>query len=118
MTDNPETAPVRVRKSISAARSRKSGVELEDQVARLQDDLKSITATLARLGNQKVSEARASAQDQYKGIVKSGQHVVDDLGSQAEALEDQLKETIREKPLTAVAAAIGIGFVIALLTQR
>ena len=118
MADTPDTAPVRIRKAASNARSRKSTEQLEDQVARLQDDLKSITTTLARLGNQKVSEVRGTAEDQYKSLVKSGQHVVDDLGDQAGALEDQLKQSIREKPLTAVATAIGIGFVIALLTQR
>src|SRR5437016_5648242 len=118
MTDLPETAPVRPRRPAGSTRSRKSTEDLEQQVARLQDDLKSITATLARLGNQKVSEVRDNAEGQYKSLVRSGQHVVDDLGSQAGALEDQLKQTIREKPLTAVATAVGVGFVIALLTQR
>ena len=34
---------------------------LEDQVARLQDDIKAIGASLAKLSDQKVAEARSTA---------------------------------------------------------
>ncbi len=91
---------------------------LEDQVSRLQDDIKAITASLAKLGDAKVGEARSTAKAQYKSLVKSGQHVVDDLTSQAGDMEGQLVDAIREKPLTAIAGAIGVGFLIALLSRR
>jgi ElaB/YqjD/DUF883 family membrane-anchored ribosome-binding protein len=50
--------------------------------------------------------------------MRSGQHIVDDLGEQVNAYEGQLVEAIRERPLTAVAGAIGVGFLIALLSRR
>jgi len=106
------------RKAASHARSSRSQETLEDQVAKLQDDIKSIAASLAKLGDDKVSEARGTAKAQVKSLVKSGQHVVDDLQSQAGAFESQITDAIRDKPLTAVAGAIGIGFLIALLSRR
>lgn len=101
---NPSSAPS---KAGAKAQSAKDTESLEEQVARLQEDLKSITATLSRMGNAKAGQARG----QYE-------HIVEDLGDQAASLETQFKETVREKPLTAIASAIGIGFIIALLTQR
>ena len=47
-----------------------------------------------------------------------GQHMLDDAQEQVSQAEKQLKDSIREKPLTAVAAAAGIGFVFALLTRH
>jgi ElaB/YqjD/DUF883 family membrane-anchored ribosome-binding protein len=99
-------------------RSAQAEESLEDQVAKLQDDIKAIGASLAKLSDAKVSEARATARERYRDVVRSGQHVVDDLTDQVNAYEGQLVDVIRERPLTAVAGAIGIGFIIALLTRR
>ena len=79
---------------------------LEDQVAQLQSDLKSITATLNRLGATAGNELR-----------NSGKSAVSYAQDEFEAVEKQLKDTIREKPLTAVAGALAAGFIIAVLTR-
>ncbi len=49
---------------------------------------------------------------------RQGQGMLDEAQSQAGAMEKQLTDTIREKPLTAVASAMGIGFILALLTRH
>ena len=118
MADIVEAATAPVRRAASRTRSSRSQESLEDQIEKLQDDIKAIGASLAKLSDSKVSEARSAAKTQYKSLVKSGQHVVDDLSDQVNAYEGQLVEAIREKPLTAVAGAIGIGFLIALLSRR
>jgi ElaB/YqjD/DUF883 family membrane-anchored ribosome-binding protein len=116
MADTTEAAaPTR---RANRSRSTRSEESLEDQVAKLQDDIKAIGASLAKLSDSKVSEARSNAKAQYKSLVKSGQHVVDDLGDQMNAYEGQITDAIRERPLTAVAGAIGVGFLIALLSRR
>jgi ElaB/YqjD/DUF883 family membrane-anchored ribosome-binding protein len=91
--------------------------QLEDQISQLQTDLKAIAATLAKLSNEKVNEVRDVAKGEMRHLQRQGQHVIDDVQDQASAVEKQLKDTIREKPLTAVASAIGIGFILALLTR-
>lgn len=91
--------------------------QLEDQISQLQADLKGITATLARLSSEKVSEARDTAKAEVAHLRRQGQHVVENVQDQASQYERQLKDTIREKPLTAVASAIGIGFLLALFSR-
>lgn len=92
--------------------------ELEAQVSQLQDDLKAITETLRKLTEEKAGEVKDIAQAEFRQLKRRGKHMMEDAQDQAVEYEEQLKDTIREKPLTAVAAAAGIGFVLALLTRH
>jgi ElaB/YqjD/DUF883 family membrane-anchored ribosome-binding protein len=92
--------------------------QLEAQVSQLQADLKAITETLTKLTGEKVSGARALAKTEVRHLQAKGQQMLGDAQDQAGEVEKQLKDTIREKPLTAVAAAAGVGFVLALLTRH
>lgn len=112
----PSRKPATTRASRGNSKAREA--QLEDQVAQLQDDLKAIAATLARLSNDKVNEVKAVARSEAHHLQRQAEHVVEDVQDQASAIEKQLKDTIREKPLTAVASAVGIGFVLALLSRR
>ncbi len=92
--------------------------ELEAQVAQLQSDLKAITETLGKLTGEKVGEAKAIAKTEMRHLQAKGEQLISDAQDQAGEVEKQLKDTIREKPLTAVATAAGIGFIFALLTRH
>lgn len=91
--------------------------ELSAQVHQLQTDLKSIAATLANLAEDKVSDAQRLAKREVKNLAKNGQHAVEDIQDEFGQLEKQIKDTIREKPLTAVAGAIALGFVLAVVSR-
>jgi ElaB/YqjD/DUF883 family membrane-anchored ribosome-binding protein len=91
--------------------------DLERQFARLQDDLKAIAGSVAKLADDKVSEARGAAQSEARKLVKTGEQAVDQIQDEFGHMEKQIKDTIREKPLTAVAGAVAIGFVLALITR-
>ena len=101
----------------SRARSQSRDDELEAQVARLQTDLKSIAATITGMADEKVSEARGTAKTEVRNLVRQGQHVVEDIQDEFGHVEKQIKDTIRQKPLTAVIGAVAVGFVLALLTR-
>ncbi|SMQ72205.1 Membrane-anchored ribosome-binding protein, inhibits growth in stationary phase, ElaB/YqjD/DUF883 family [Devosia lucknowensis] len=133
MATTSDMAPTR-RKSATGARAAKAAAateasvrgavadtrerQLEAQVAQLQDDLKAITDTLAKLTGDKVGEARAIAKTEMRHLQAKGEQLLSEAQDQAGEVEKQLKDSIREKPLTAVAAAAGIGFVFALLTRH
>lgn len=91
--------------------------ELSAQVHQLQTDLKSIAATLANLAEDKMSDAQRLAKREVKNLAKNSQHAVDDIQDEFGQLEKQIKDTIREKPLTAVAGAIALGFVLAVVSR-
>lgn len=114
---NANTGGTRSRSTTGAAETPREQ-QLEDQVAQLQRDLKSITETLGKLTGEKVDEAKQIASTELKQLKKRGQDLIEDAQGQAVEVEQQLKDTIREKPLTAVATAMGIGFVLALLTRH
>jgi len=112
--DTTKPAAARAARASSSIREE----QLEDQIAQLQDDLKSIASTLAKLSNDKVNEAKAVAKSEAHHLQRQAEHVVEDVQEKASDIEQQLKATIREKPLTAVASAIGIGYVLALLSRH
>ena len=120
MATTTDLAPTRKKSSSSSTRAANKAREaqLEEQVTKLQDDIKAIGASLAKLSSEKVSEVKEVAKTQAESLQKQGQQVVEDVQEKASDVEKQLKDTIREKPLTAVAAAAGIGFVLALLTRH
>jgi ElaB/YqjD/DUF883 family membrane-anchored ribosome-binding protein len=90
---------------------------LEAQVAQLQNDLKSITHTLSRMGSTAGNELKSTASARAEELTARGQSALDYAQDEFGAFEKQIKDTIREKPLTAVAGAIALGFVIAVLTR-
>lgn len=131
MANPTEITPTAPRKSPSAARVAETAsnaaaelaspnreAELEAQVSQLQSDLKAITKTLSKLTGEKVEEARDYASAEMRQLRRRGEHMLNDAQDQAGEVEQQLKDTIREKPITAVATAMGIGFVLALLTRH
>ena len=120
MATTSDLAPTR--RKAAAAESRAAAEireeQLELQIAQLQADLKGIAATLAKLSTDKVTEAKQLAKSEVAQLQLKGQHVLEDVQDQAGEFEQQLKDKIREKPLTAVASAIGVGFILALLSRR
>lgn len=115
-----ETAtPRRATSSRKAAPRRRARAEpeLEDQIEALQDDVRAIAKSLARLGQDKLTDAQRAAKGEYKNLLSQGQSVLGEVGDEFEAVEKQIKDTIRARPLTAMASAIGIGFLLAVLTR-
>ncbi len=91
--------------------------DLETQIEQLQSDIKSITNTLTRMGQTTVRDVRTTAQRRAQDLADRGQSMLDSAQDEFTHVEKQLKDMIREKPLTAVMGAIAVGFVVAVLTR-
>lgn len=125
-SSRPATAPRRVTNGAArtTTRSRRSPAsveehtdDLEAQVAQLQSDIKSITQTLSRMGESKVGEVRGMARVQAAALKNKGEEMLESAQDEFNAFEKQIKDTIREKPLTAVAGAVALGFILAVVTR-
>jgi ElaB/YqjD/DUF883 family membrane-anchored ribosome-binding protein len=101
----------------AARQSQSREDDLSAQVQQLQSDLKSIAATLASLAEDRVHDAQKLARREVKNLASSGQTAIEDVQDEFGQLEKQIKDTIREKPLTAVAGAIALGFVLAVVSR-
>jgi ElaB/YqjD/DUF883 family membrane-anchored ribosome-binding protein len=131
MADTADTAPSRSNSTTrprraaaangSARRSRARTAHeeetLEAQVAQQQSDLKSITTTLSRMGQSAGNEHKSTAKSRADELTARGQSALDSAQDEFGAFEKQIKDTIRDKPLTAVAGAVALGFVLAVITR-
>ena len=136
MADTEDMAPARATTTSSprraaangaagAARSRRTSArraaaepdDLEAQIAQLQADIKSITQTLGRMGEDKVGEVQGLAKRRAAALRGKGEEMLESAQDEFNAFEKQIKDTIREKPLTAVAGAIALGFILAVVTR-
>ncbi len=91
--------------------------DLEAQVAQLQSDIQSITQTLQAMGESKVGEVRGMAKRRAADLRGKGEEMLESAQDEFSAFEKQIKDTIREKPLTAVAGAVALGFILAVVTR-
>ena len=110
------TAPRRTAASRAAA-ARRREPDLEAQIEQLQNDLKGIASTLATLAEKKVDEAQSLAKREFKQLKAQGQSAVEEAQDEFGQIEKQIKDTIREKSLTAVAGAIALGFILAVVSR-
>ncbi len=119
------TRPPRTRRAAngSAARAQPRRAAAQPAATILSEQVSSCRTTSSRsprrwpLAEDKVNEAQSMAKREVKNLAKTGQHAVEDVQDEFGQLEKQIKDTIREKPLTAVAGAIALGFILAVVSR-
>jgi ElaB/YqjD/DUF883 family membrane-anchored ribosome-binding protein len=72
----------------------------------LRSDIRSIASTLTNIGQTGASELKSQ-----------GQSALDYAQDEFGAIEKQVRDTIRERPLTAIASAVAAGFILAVITR-
>ena len=92
--------------------------QLREDVARLTEQLSRTGEQLGRTGGQTLATARRAASEGAEQLRAKGEEAVDALKSNAGDLERQVTDAVREKPLTSLAIAAGVGFFFALLSRR
>lgn len=99
--------------------------DLEAELARLREDVARLTEQLSRTGEQlgrtgehTISAARRAASHGAEQLRAKGEEAMDTLRSNAGDFERQVTDAVREKPITSLAIAAGIGFFFALLSRR
>lgn len=92
--------------------------DLEADIRQLREDITKLTEQLARTGQHSYGAARRAASEGVEQLRAQGEAAMEGLKSNARDIEDQLTTTVREKPITALAVAMGIGYFLALLSRR
>jgi len=91
---------------------------LEDDIKQLQKDVAKLTEMLAKTGRHSYDTARKAASVGMDQLKSEGQSAFDDFRVGAENVEAELTDAVREKPVTSLAIAAGVGFLFALLSRR
>ena len=81
--------------------------ELKAEIAKLRKEISDLAKHVSQVGDMSARTARKTASAK-----------AEELRSNALDYEKQLTETVREKPITSLAIAAGVGFFFALLARR
>lgn len=92
--------------------------DLEAEITRLREDVARLTEQLARTGEHSYSAARRAASEGAEHLRATGEAAAAAIRSNANDVERQVVEAVREKPLTALAIAAGIGCLLGLMSRR
>lgn len=98
-------------------RTKATPEDLEAEIARLREDVARLAEQLARTGEHSYSAAMRAASEGAEQIRATGEAAVDALRSNASDIEKQVTDAVREKPITALAIATGIGYLLAVLRR-
>ena len=85
--------------------------DIEDQLARLRDDISGLTQMVAAYGTGTAEKAGAD-------FAKNAETTLAAMRTEYEAIEKNLTGKVKSNPLQALGIAMGVGFLAALLTRR
>lgn len=91
---------------------------LAAQIETLKADLAAISATLADLVKATASEGRAKIERTAEHYIQTGKQQADAAIDEARAYGEALEGQITRNPFSAVLVALGLGFLIGLMSRR
>jgi len=105
-------------KTTNDTASAPSTSDLSLQVEALKADIAGLTETISALGKQKANETKEEIELRAQLLKERGKMAVDQAGNEFDRLSSEAERSIREKPMTALAIAAGVGLVVGFLTSR
>lgn len=92
--------------------------DLAADIEQLKADIAKLAKQLQETGEHSATAARRAANEGVDQLRAHGEAAFDNLRSTANDFERQFMDTVREKPVTSLAIAAGVGFLFALMTRR
>jgi len=86
--------------------------DLDAEISALREDIAAITATLGDIVKHRADEAKTEARKIKRRVEQQGEDAVETVQDSFEAAESELKSMIREKPISSVLIAAGVGYVL------
>lgn len=96
----------------------KTPPDLEADIKQLKADIEALAKQLAATGEHGYGAARRAAAQGADQLKAQSDAAVEALRANARDIEEQFMATVREKPVTSLAIAAGVGFLVALLARR
>ncbi|TGU90326.1 DUF883 domain-containing protein [Mesorhizobium sp. M00.F.Ca.ET.151.01.1.1] len=100
------------------ANEARTNPDIEADIRQLKADIDKLTKQLAKTGEHGYGTARRAAAEGVEQLRAQGEAAFDSLRGNARDIEAQMVASVREKPVTSLAIAAGVGFLFALLARR
>ena len=92
--------------------------DLEADIKQLKKDLEKLAKQMAATGEHGYGAAKRAAAFGAEQLRTQGEAKLEELRANAKDIEEQILATVREKPITSLAIAAGVGFLFALIARR
>ena len=102
----------------AASTSQASTGDIEADIALLREDIARLAKDISQISERSVKTAKRAASDGVEQLRARGEAKYEDLRGSAQDLEEEVTRRVREKPLTSLAMAAGVGFLFALIARR
>jgi ElaB/YqjD/DUF883 family membrane-anchored ribosome-binding protein len=96
----------------------RNAAELQAEIETLKEDLAALTTTLSNLMRSGVREGRGRFERKAEEYKKQGLEQADAAFQEARAYGDALEERIVQNPFSAVLVALGLGFLVGLMSRK
>lgn len=111
--------PVKSAREAKASAAAENGAsDMEAQIAALKAEIAKLRNQVASSGERSVEALKVIAQEGVQQVKSQGQVAMQNLRENADDIEAQIVATVREKPVTSLAVAAGVGFLFALIARR
>lgn len=91
--------------------------DLRDNLIELRKDFKELLNTVERLAATQADGVSRQVRDGLKTYADKGEEMFSKASEQAERVYGDLHETVERNPLTAMMIALGLGFLIGIVTR-
>jgi ElaB/YqjD/DUF883 family membrane-anchored ribosome-binding protein len=92
--------------------------ELKAEIAKLRAEMADLAKHASSIGGKSARTARQAAGEKADDLRAQGEAAFDEFRESAKDYERQLTERVREKPITSLAIAAGVGYLFALIARR
>lgn len=115
MSYSPQTA---LDKTSNAAERKEAFDELKADFAKLREDLGMLRRDAANVGVAGAAEAKARLKDGASAASDKAAELTDYVSTEFFEIQRQAKSAVRKNPLSAVAAALAVGYFLSSISRR
>ena len=102
-----------------AATSKTKGREdVDRQFEIIRDDITTLTKLLREIGEEKAGEKRDAALAEAAELLEKSRSAIDDGRLKARQATASVEDYIQEQPLKSALIALGVGFLVGMITRR
>jgi ElaB/YqjD/DUF883 family membrane-anchored ribosome-binding protein len=91
--------------------------DLTKQIDTLRTDIANLTSLMGEVGTAKAMAAKDAAVEKVTELRREGERYAQEAGKMAHDGAEVALDAVRRQPATAVAVAVGIGFLVGLVTS-